>query len=272
MAWSWRQGKELVYLTLPVWESEGIQIGFSTRWGGISSSPYATLNLGLHVGDSPNQVEINRKLWFAEWNALSGEVALGEQVHGTKIHQVTERDAGRGSDSLDTVITGVDGLITVTHTALMAFFADCVPVFFYHPLLQAVGIAHAGWKGTSGKIVSEMLEMFRLRGGDPAECWAAIGPSIGPCCYEVDEHVRMEFEKSFSKTPFLKPGRQGHSQLDLQEANSMILREAGIPPEKIWIARECTACHTDSFFSHRREGPKTGRMAGWIRRLPKREE
>lgn len=271
MTWSWRQGKDLTYLTLPQWEVEGIQIGFSTRWGGVSPSPYASLNLGLHVGDALDKVRTNRSLWFEEWDAHPSEVTIGEQVHGTEIHQVTEGDAGRGSDSLQSVIAGVDGLFTTTHTVLMAFFADCVPVFFYHPRLKAVGIAHAGWKGTSGKIVSKMLEEFHSQGGDPGECWAAIGPSIGPCCYEVDERVINEFEKGFSSMPFLKPGRNGHALLDLKGANEQMLREAGIPRERIWVAQECTACHTDSFFSHRIEGPHTGRMAGWIRRMPKRE-
>jgi len=272
MTWSWRQGKNLTYLTIPRWEAEGIQIGFSTRWGGVSLSPYASLNLGLHVGDAPDKVRLNRDVWFKEWDVHPSQVAVGEQVHGTRIHQVSEEDGGRGSESLDSAIAGVDGLYTICHTGLMAFFADCVPVFFYHPRLQTVGIAHAGWKGTSRKIAGQILEKFQRLGGEPDETWAAIGPSIGPCCYEVDERVIDEFAKNFTQMPFLKPGGNGHALLDLKAANEMVLREAGIPRERLWIARECTACHTDSFFSHRLEGPHTGRMAGWIRRLPKREE
>ncbi len=272
MTWSWHQGKNLIYLTIPRWEAAGLQIGFSTRWGGVSPAPYTSLNLGLHVGDEPDKVGINRDLWFKEWDAAPSQVVVGEQVHGTRIHQVQKEDGGRGSESLDSAIAGVDGLYTMEHSGLMAFFADCVPVFFYHPGLQAVGIAHAGWKGTSGKIVGHMLEEFRRLGGDPSETWAAIGPSIGPCCYEVDERVMAEFAKNFTYTPFLKPSRSGHGLLDLKAANEMVLREAGILRERLWVAPECTACHTDSFFSHRREGPRTGRMAGWIRRLPEKEE
>lgn len=271
MTWTWRQGKRLAYLTIPEWEAEGIQIGFSSRWGGVSHCPYSSLNLGLHVGDEAEQVRINRGLWFQEWDTQGSDVAIGEQVHGAKIHRVIEADRGRGSDSLDTVLTGVDGLITTTHTALMAFYADCVPVFFYHPELKTIGIAHAGWKGTSGKIVTKVCEELGSLGGDIGNCWAAIGPSIGPCCYEVDEKVINEFHKNFSATPFLKPTKPGHAVLDLKVANQMLLSEAGIPRSQIWVAQECTACHTDSFFSHRREGPMTGRMAGWIRRLPREE-
>lgn len=271
MSWVWHKGKQLTYLTLPEWEAEGIQLGFSTRWGGVSKPPYATLNLGLHVGDTPEDVENNREIWFKEWDLRWPDVAIGEQVHGIQVHEVNSCDAGRGAQSLESVIPGVDALVTTGSLGLMAFFADCVPVFFYHPKIRTVGIAHAGWKGTAGKIVLRTLEQFHKMGGDPADCWVAIGPSIGPCCYEVDERVIKCFEGSFQKTSFLKPGKPGHAMLDLREANQVILREAGVHPEKIWVAGVCTACHTDSFFSHRIEGPKTGRMAGWIRQTPNRE-
>lgn len=271
MSWVWRQGKQMTYLTIPEWEAEGIQLGFSTRWGGVSKPPYSSLNLGLHVGDAPEDVWENREIWFKEWDTRGSEVTIGEQVHGTRIHVVNASDAGRGSQSLDTVIPNVDALVTTSTLGLMAFFADCVPVFLYHPQLKIIGIAHAGWKGTAGKIVLNTLEQFRKLGGDPADCWVALGPSIGPCCYEVDKRVIKGFEEGFHQTPFLKPGKPGHAMLDLWEANQVVLREAGVSQEKIWVAGVCTACHTDSFFSHRIEGPKTGRMAGWIRKTPRRE-
>jgi polyphenol oxidase len=272
MSWVWRQGKNLTYLTIPEWEAEGIQLGFSTRWGGVSKPPYSSLNLGFHVGDSAEDVRVNREIWFKEWDASWSEVAIGEQVHGTKTCQVNLADAGRGSQSLSTVLPKVDALVTTSAVGLMAFFADCVPVFFFHPKIRAVGIAHAGWKGTAGKIVQNTLEQIRINGGDPADCWVALGPSIGPCCYEVDERVIKGFEESFIEPSFLKPGKPGHAQLDLWHANQVALIEAGVCPEKIWVSRICTACHTDSFFSHRIEGPETGRMAGWIRQTSKRED
>jgi YfiH family protein len=272
MAWEWRQGKQMSYLTIPEWEAEGVQIGFSARWGGVSTSPYSSLNLGLHVEDDPQAVRTNRKTWFSQWNTDASMVVIGEQVHGSSIHEVEIGDAGRGSDSLDTAIPGVDGLFTRGSLALMAFFADCVPVFFYHPGIKMVGIAHAGWKGTVSKIALVMLERFREQGADPAECWAAIGPSIGPCCYEVDTPVIAAFREEFRDTPFLSAAKTGHAMLNLWEANRFMLLKAGVPEQQIWTAEICTACHTDSFFSHRIEGPKTGRMAGWIRQTPKRED
>jgi YfiH family protein len=268
MTWIWQQGKNLTYLTLSQWEKEGIQIGFSTRWGGVSSSPYGTLNLGFHVGDAPDKVQVNRHLWLQEWDVSSQEVVLGEQIHGTRVRYVTDKDGGQGSESLATTITSVDGLITRSHIGLVALFADCVPVFFYHPGLKAVGIAHAGWRGTAGKIVQNVLKELEALGGNPKEAWVAIGPSIGPCCYEVDQKVIQEFTQNYSDLSFVQPQENGRAMLDLKKANELALREAGIPQKHIWVAQECTACQTDSFFSHRREGPQTGRMAGYIRLLP----
>lgn len=266
MSWRYHQGKRLTYLMLPEWEERGIQVRFSTRWGGVGQAPYESLNLGLHVGDDPKIVLRNRELWLQESEAGWNDFVIGEQVHGVAVQRVEPRDAGRGSQDLKTVLPGVDGLVTTSSLGLMAFFADCVPVFFYHPALRAVGLAHAGWKGTVGKIVNNVLEEFQSMGGNIGESWVALGPSIGPCCYEVDEPVIHLFQKEFKETPFLKPSRPGHAQLDLWEANRQVLLEAGIRPENIWSDSICTSCHTDSLFSHRREKSKTGRMAGWIRR------
>lgn len=266
MSWVYFHGKNLTYLTLPEWEKQGIQIGFSTRLGGVGNPPYESLNLGLHVGDDPEKVLQNRERWLQEWNSGWDDLVIGEQVHDVKVQVVEPFDAGRGGRDLKTVLPGVDGLITKSNLGLMAFFADCVPLYFYHPTLMAVSIAHAGWRGTVDKIAAQVLREFRKMGGEPQECWVALGPSIGPCCYEVDERVIKRFQADFEKVPFLKPTSHGHAQLDLWQANQQTLLEEGVLSENIWKASICTACHTDIFFSHRREGPKTGRMAGWIRR------
>lgn len=271
MTWVYRQGHNLTYLTLPEWERQGIEIGFSTRWGGVGNFPYASLNLGLHVGDDPETVLQNRERWLCEWKAGWSDLVIGEQVHGVEVQLVEKLDAGRGSQDLETVLPGVDGLVTTSSLGLMAFFADCVPVYFYHPALKAVSLAHAGWRGTVGKIVHEVLKELQNLGGSPQECWVALGPSIGPCCYEVDEKVMKPFQELSLGASVLQPTRPGHALLDLWEANRKLLLQAGVRPENIRCASICTACHTDSFFSHRQEGPKTGRMAGWIRRRVKEE-
>jgi len=265
MNWKWQKRESLTVLTLPKWQAEGIDIGFSTRVGGVSPVPYDTFNLGLHVGDDPTAVLENRKRWLDQWEVPWSRVAVGEQVHGTSVLWVGEEDSGRGVRELETAIPAVDGLVTQSTVGLMAFFADCVPLFFYFPDIQAVGIAHAGWRGTAHKMGQKVLECVEKAGGRADNAWVAIGPSIGPCCYSVDERVAAEFRENFTETPFLSRQEEGHYLLNLWEANRMTLLEKGVRPENIDVAETCTADNTEWFFSHRRDGALTGRMAGWIR-------
>lgn len=265
MSWKWYNTGSLTSLTVPKWQVAGIDLGFSTRVGGASMVPYDALNLGLHVGDDPNAVLENRKRWFDHWGVPSTRVTVGEQVHGTNVIWVKETDGGRGSNELRTAIPAVDGLVTQSTIGLMAFFADCVPLYFYYPDLQAVGIVHAGWKGTASKIGQRALECFEKAGGRTENAWVAIGPSIGPCCYSVDERVAEQFRSNYDNTPFLVPQEDGYYLLDLWEANRTLFLERGVRPENIDVAAICTVDNQEWFFSHRRDGARTGRMAGWIR-------
>ncbi len=265
MSWKWQKRGSLNYLTLPKWQATGIDVGFSTRVGGVSLVPYDSFNLGFHVGDDPSTVLENRKRWVDQWEVSCSMVAVGEQVHGTNVLWVNEEDGGRGVLELKTAIPAVDGLVTKSAVGLMSLFADCVPLFFYYPDIQAVGIAHAGWKGTAQKIGKKVLECFEKAGGRTETAWVAIGPSIGPCCYLVDETVATQFRANFEETPFLSKQEDDHYLLDLWEANRTTLLEKGVRLENIDVAATCTADNPEWFFSHRRDGACTGRMAGWIR-------
>jgi YfiH family protein len=266
MSWEWSENSNLRFLTLPKWQAEGIEVGFSTRVGGVSQAPYDSLNLGLHVGDDPNAVLDNRKRWLEEWGVSGLKAVVGEQVHGTKVIWVNELDGGQGIHELKSAIPKVDGFVTRSSLGLMAFFADCVPLFFYYPDLKAVAIAHAGWRGTVHKIGLRVLECFESAGGCTKEAWAAIGPSIGPCCYSVDENVAAQFRSSYPGLSLLEDQKDGHYLLDLWKANKTLFIEKGIRPENIEVASICTAHHPECFFSHRRDGVRTGRMVGWIRK------
>lgn len=265
MSWKWHNSGTLTYLSVPKWQAAGIDIGFSTRVGGESQTPYDAFNLGLHVGDDPKAVLANRLLWYNHWGVPWSRVAVGEQIHGTNVIWVKETDGGRGAKELETSIPAVDGLVTQSTIGLMAFFADCVPLYFYYPDLRAVGIVHAGWKGTASKVGQKALDRFEEVGGQTKNAWIAIGPSIGPCCYSVDERVAEQFRSNYDNTPFLYPQEDGHYLLDLWEANRRLFLEKGVPPENIDVAAICTMDNKDCFFSHRRDGAQTGRMAGWIR-------
>ena len=272
MSWRWRENGSLTFLTIPKWQAEGIDMGFSTRVGGVSQVPYDTLDLGLHVGDNPASVLENRRRWLNLWGVSWSEGVVGEQVHGTNVLWVNKENGGQGIRESRTAIPAVDGLVTQSKIGLMAFFADCVPLFFYYPELKAVGIAHAGWKGTAQKIGQKVIERFEEAGGRTEEAWVAIGPSIGPCCYSVDERVAVQFRANFGETPFLQRQEDGHYLLDLWEANRILLQEKGVRPENIEVASICTADNPEWFFSHRRDGARTGRMAGWIRCQGRGEE
>ncbi|MFS0871632.1 peptidoglycan editing factor PgeF [Paenibacillus xylanilyticus] len=252
--------------------------GFTTRQGGVGSQPYASLNCAYHVGDDPSDVLTNRRL-VAEKLGFSVEAwTCGEQVHGKHVAVIRAEDQGRGLLDRQSALQDTDGLVTnVPGVLLTSFYADCVPLYFYDPVQQAVGLAHAGWKGTVAGIAQSMVEtMEREYGSRQQDIRAAIGPSIGDCCYEVDEavmqHVRVWFESSPGNDEYNNSaqGRVYHSSgngktmLNLKECNRHIMMKAGILPDHIECTTWCTSCHPELFFSYRKENGTTGRMASWI--------
>ena len=265
MSWIWQKKGDISYLTLPKWREEGIDVGFSSRSGGVSQAPFDTLNLALHVGDDRAAVLENRKRWLETWGVSWTGAAAGEQTHGTLAAWLTEEDGGKGIREPETAIPVTDALLTKSALALMGFFADCVPVFFYFPDIRAVGIAHAGWKGTANRIGEKVLKAAEEAGGRAEKAWVAIGPSIGPCCYLGNEEMADQFRMNFQETPFLMPQEGNQYLFDLWEANKLPLLERGVRPENIDLAGLCTEDNPECFFSYRREKEVTGRMAGWIR-------
>jgi len=249
------------------WERqfERLSAGFSTRNGGISKGSFDSLNCALHVGDDPQHVLENRKR-LAEAAGFSFDAwTCGEQVHHNGVAVVTRQERGKGRDSRESALQDTDALITnEADIMLVSFYADCVPLYFYDPIRQAVGLAHAGWKGTAKRIAERTVEQFReAYGSNPEQLHAVIGPSIGSCCYEVDGKVIRAMQESGISDGWT-PKSDDKFMLDLREINRQILIEAGILPSHIEVTHLCTRCHVESFFSHRRDGGRTGRMASWI--------
>ena len=240
----------------------------STRLGGVSKAPYDSLNLGLHVGDDVSAVLRNRELFANSLHLRAKDIVTPEQVHGNRILRVTEEERGRGSDSYADAIPQADALITnVPGLPLMLCFADCVPVLFVDTEKLAVGIAHGGWKGTLQKIARKTLEAMQQEfGTEPEDCLVGIGPSIGPCCYEVGENVQEECRKAFPEhwRELLVQGEDGKTRLDLWKANRLQLQEAGVPEQNVDCAGECTYCKHNWFYSYRADGGTTGRIAAII--------
>lgn len=256
------------YFHLPFLEEKApVKAVFSTRQGGISQGAFGTLNLGFHVGDDPGRVLNNRRLLASAAGLPLETWVVGEQVHGAKVAVVGKEEKGRGADSLDTAIKGVDGLATSEPgITLVAFFADCVPIYLVDPVRRAIALAHAGWRGTlfgiATQAVTTLLEAFNCK---PLDLWAVIGPAIGPCCYKVDEQMAENFKKELPwAEQVLKAGGNDSWYLDLWEANRLELLDYGLSPQKIAVARTCTFCHPELFFSHRRDGGHTGRLAALL--------
>lgn len=258
------------FLRLQDWEQRfpGLVAGFTIRTGGVSEQPYGSFNMGLHVGDDPAHVVANRQR-LARQLAFPFEAwTCADQVHGNRVCQVMAGGAGR--ESLEDVIAATDGLFTEKEGILLAsFYADCVPLFFLDPASGAIGLAHAGWKGTVGRIAEEMVKALEQQyGAKPEQLLVAIGPSIGGCCYEVDERIMQQVRSSAGDwEKCVAPSDNGRYMLDLRMLNTCILREAGVSAAQIASTDWCTSCRTDLFFSHRKEAGRagtTGRMASFI--------
>lgn len=244
----------------------GIKHGVSTRLGGYSNPPFASLNLGLHVNDEPDVVWRNRQIFCKAVGVEADKAVTAEQIHGDAIKLVTTAEAGHGSRYYDTAIKSTDALITNTpDLPLMLFFADCVPVLIADPKSRAVGISHAGWKGTVTKIAQKtVLAMQQHFNTKPEDCLVGIGPAIGPCCYEVDEAVINWLKLGFSQWEELVVPKRGRWLLNLWEANREQLKEIGVMDNNITVSQVCTAENSQIFFSHRTENGQTGRFGAII--------
>ncbi|WP_018753228.1 peptidoglycan editing factor PgeF [Paenibacillus sanguinis] len=251
-----------------------LSVGFTGKSGGVGEVPYNQLNLAYHVGDNPVHVLENRRL-LAEALGFAPEAwTCGEQVHGTNIAVVRSGDAGRGYLSRQDAFQQTDGLLTdVPGVLLTSFYADCVPLYFADPVQRVVGLAHAGWKGTVAGMASAMVSRMEQEfGSRPADIRVALGPSIGECCYEVDEKVMAQArlalppeEDGITESEWCSPSvHEGKTMLNLKEMNRIIMIKAGILPTHIECTTWCTSCHPEIFFSYRKQNGVTGRMASWI--------
>lgn len=244
----------------------GVRALFSGRRGGVSPRWQAGLNWSHTVGDEPALVRANRRRTLALVGIEPEAAIMAGLVHGDRVVAVTGDDPADPEGDVR-VIPACDALITDRPgLALIATAADCVPVYLYDPVRRVIGIAHAGWRGTVARIAGKTVRIMAERFGCvPAQIHAVVGPSIGACCYEVDEQVAEPVRQAYPghEATLLRPGRSpGKYQLDLWEANRLDLLEAGAGPTH--VAGACTSCEVDRFFSHRAERGGAGRGAAVI--------
>ena len=250
---------QLRYFQFEMWQDAPIRHGIFTRHGGISSAPWTSLNLGGTVGDSTDAVAENHRRVYSSLDLDSSRACTVWQVHGADTVIATNPPANRKW------INRADGMVTNRRDLpLMMRFADCVPILFFDPVQEVIGIAHAGWRGTlAGAQVSVVNTMQQAFGSQPEDIQACIGPGIGPDCYQVGEEVVEAVQETFGTLDgLIKRAEDGSAYLNLWESNRRKLAEAGL--RQIEIAGICTASHTEDFFSHRAEKGKTGRFGAVI--------
>lgn len=245
--------EDLLYYTSGAIENLGfIRHFFSTRIGGKSTGYYNTLNLGIYTDDLSNNINFNIDKIFTATSMNVGKKVYLHQQHGNIIHIVDK------SNYKDLIGLDGDALITnCSNISIGIFTADCVPILLVDKVNKTTAVIHAGWKGTDKKIVKEVISyMTSKMGTDPLNIIAAIGPSIGNCCFEVNSDVASKFHFATK--------RDDKYYVDLWKENIAQLEECSVSTQNISCSNICTACNTDKFFSYRAEHGKTGRMGTFI--------
>lgn len=252
-----REHQGLPYFEFDTLPNGRLRHAVFTRQGGVSPQPFASLNLSVSVADEKDRVYANRRRAYGMFGRDNDTVVHAHLVHGRDVMRVDSSRNGTWASRIDGIVTNEPGC------ALTMNYADCTPIFLYDPVQHAIGLGHAGWQGAvvdlPGALVAAMQREF---GSRPADLLAAVGPCIGPCCYEVGDpvigRVREAFEEPESLLRTAPNGRAGRRYFDLPEANRRNLARAGVT--HIEQSGLCTACRTDLFFSHRAECGRTGRF------------
>lgn len=235
---------------------------FTTRFGGVSTGLYESLNLAYRSGDEPKNVEENYRRLCNSLGIETGDIVCSNQVHGTFIRVATKDDCfglfKPTSHQADGIITNTPGL------AAMVFTADCVPILLYDPVKRVACAVHAGWRGTVADIAGTAVRKMESEyGSSPADITAAIGPCISKCCYETDVDVADAVRKvipDFADTCISLNGNK--YKIDLKEINRVLLANAGL--YDISVSDECTSCNCTKYWSHRKTGGKRGSQVALI--------
>lgn len=243
-------------VTTVVFDHLAVPHGFSTRRGGVSEGPFASLNVGWTTPDDKqavgeNQARLNAHLGFAAPPTLRME-------HGVEVAVLEQPLAEGERHTGDACCSDRPGL------GMSLTTADCVPIFFHDPEHRAVAVAHAGWRGTVAGVAATTLQAMQERYQTrPEAVRVGIAPAIGPCCFEVDGDVADPFEARFPGEDLItKVGTKW--RINLWQANRLVLLRSGVLPEHLAVGDLCTACRQDLFFSYRRDRGVTGRMVAAI--------
>ncbi len=247
---------EIRLVQSPLIDSELFWHGFPERTGGCSTGARSSLNLSVKWGDDPDVITKNRQLVCENGGFSYEDLVVTKHVHGTKVWQL-----GR---PLPTPAE-FDGMVsTEPGKVLGAFAADCIPLVFADPVAKVCGAAHAGWRGTVGKIAVNVVETMVKAGATIPNIRVALGPCIGPCCFEVGDEVLQEFRAAFGEVEGLIVDGPHKKHVSLHVASRVQLEAIGIAPAHIDASPPCTQCHPERFFSYRRDGQAGGVHMGYI--------
>lgn len=253
---------------------------FSTRLGGVSEGDFSSMNLSFTRGDKEECVIENYRRIANILACRPEDMVATYQTHTKNLRVITKEDAGHGV-TREKYFFDVDGLLTnEPGIMLVAYFADCVPIYLADPVKKAIALCHSGWKGTLMGIGAEAVKKMQAEYGcRPSDIRAAVGPSICRDCYEVSEDLYLEFKEKFwpvygsreaelaantkTNSLFMKKGN-GKYQLDLWLANQLVLKKAGIKEEHLEITNICTCCNPDILFSHRASKGKRGNLCAFL--------
>src|SRR5579863_969128 len=262
-----RPAGALRLLTWPALEASGADAAVTTRGGGVSTGPYASLNLSLSVGDEPARVLENRRRLAAALDARPEDFVFARQVHAAGVRVVGDADRGSGAFTLDDAITDADALVTTTPGVVLAVLAaDCVPIVLHDPVAGVLACVHAGWRGTVARAAAAAIAVMQSLGSRPADVIAAVGPAIAHDRYQVGSEVHRAVTEAFGPDadalirPDTIPDRW---RLDLWAANRKVLRAAGVPAAQIHVTSQPTGpgpAGPGDFFSDRAARP-CGRLA-----------
>lgn len=226
-------------------------------------------DMSFVTGGDTEAVGVTRGAWARALEVEPTRMVSASLVHGNQVHVARAEDAGRGGLAPGRAIPATDALITAhPHLTLLLTFADCTPLLFFDPVTPAVGVAHAGWRGTVADVGGATVRaMTREFGSRPADLLVGIGPAIGDCCYTVRADVATAWRGvSAGRDGALEEvgGASDRWRFDLPRANHWLLVRAGVDPERIEMSGICTSCRVSEYFSHRAEQGRAGRCAALI--------
>lgn len=259
---------EVPYLTYNALdEISFIKHCFSTRLGGVSRGEFESMNLSFGRGDSDENVTENYRRLCQSAGLEFDSLTASAQDHHTFVRKVGVNERGIGiykpkdMQSVDALMTDERGITLVT------YYADCTPIYFVDIKNKAIALAHAGWRGTAGRIAEKVVNAMKdSYGTDPSELICAVGPAISKCCYEVDESCCQHFKAmdDLNTEAFIFTKDGGKYMLDLLEVNRQILIKSGVRNENITISDLCTCCNSELLWSHRATKGKRGGMAAFM--------